>query len=358
MRTYVFIIIFLVACAGIEKAVAQQSSPKIDAWLAAKAPDMGGRLYLLVYKDGNIIYSKGVNKMSDRQKRIENLLAKRRGNQLNGNDFTTGSKIPIASCSKWLSAALVMTFVDEGKLQLSDTVGKYLPVMTQSGKGHITISQCLSHLTGIKTQSLKEDLAAMRQLNSMEEAIARIATLPMEGAPGKTFHYSNAGLQIAGAVIEKISGKDFETLFTERIAGPLEMKNTDFGNKKTPLPAGGAFSTAGDYMHFLEMLLNKGLYKGNRILSEKSIAEMQANRISKEVSITYSPAGGGKLGYGFGEWVGSDGNYISSPGLFGSYPWIDNQKKYCAILFSYNINAKERHENYMNIRKLIEEEIL
>ena len=45
-------------------------------------------------------------------------------------DFTATSRERIVSCSKWLSAALVMTFVDEGKLSLEDTVGKYLPIMT------------------------------------------------------------------------------------------------------------------------------------------------------------------------------------------------------------------------------------
>ena len=61
----------------------------------------------------------------------------------------------IASCSKWLSAALVMTFVDEGKLNLNDTIGKFLPVMTDHQKGNITIWQCLSHLTGYKWRKFK-----------------------------------------------------------------------------------------------------------------------------------------------------------------------------------------------------------
>ena len=78
----------------------------------------------------------------------------------------------------------------------------------------------------------------------MDEAMEKIASEQLEGEPGKTFHYSNVGLQIAGAVIEKISGKSFETLFAERIAKPCDMKNTDFGKGAVALPAGGAFSTA------------------------------------------------------------------------------------------------------------------
>ena len=101
-------------------------------------------------------------------------------------DFTSTTRERIASCSKWLSAALIMTFVDEGKLSLNDSVGKFLPVMTANGKGNIRIWQCLSHTTGIKTGSLKESLDEMKAIQSMDEAIEMIAKQPLEGTPGKT----------------------------------------------------------------------------------------------------------------------------------------------------------------------------
>ena len=105
-------------------------------------------------------------------------------------------------------------------------------MLSQNGKGEITIGQCLSHQTGIKPLSLKDDLQDLKNTNTMDEAMQNIAKLPMEGGPGKVFHYSNVGLQIAGAVIEKLGGKTFQTLFAERIAKPLDMKNTDFGTKQ------------------------------------------------------------------------------------------------------------------------------
>ena len=57
----------------------------------------------------------------------------------------------------------------------------------------------------------------------MQEAIDTIANTPMEGEAGKIFHYGNTGLQVVAAIIEKIGGKDFEILFQERIAKPLQM---------------------------------------------------------------------------------------------------------------------------------------
>ena len=123
---------------------------------------MGGRTILVVYKDGKIIYNKSVNGMNQRQKSLIKYVAKKQGREPEFEPYTLDSRQMIASCSKWLSAALVMTFVDEGKLHLSDTVGTYLPVLSRHGKGNITISECLSHLTGIQAPPLKESLKEMK----------------------------------------------------------------------------------------------------------------------------------------------------------------------------------------------------
>src|SRR5204863_2297488 len=61
-------------------------------------------------------------------------------------DFNSKTVAPVASCSKWLTAALVMMFVDEGKLSLDDKITNWLPIYEKYGKGYITIRHCLSHL--------------------------------------------------------------------------------------------------------------------------------------------------------------------------------------------------------------------
>ena len=322
---------------------------------------MGGRSYFMVYKDGHVVHEHAVNQMTQVQKVVSNMIAQRQGKTADLSDYKSDSRQMIASCSKWLSAALVMTFVDEGKLKLTDTVGKFLPVLSKGGKGKITISQCLSHMTGIKEPPLMQNLADMKGFNSMDDAMAKLATEPIEGDPGKVFHYSNAGLQIAGAVIEKISGKSFEALFAERIAKPLGMANTDFGKGKVALPAGGALSTPNDYLNFLVMILNKGTYNGKRILSENSIAQMQVNRINDDVKIAYSPAEAGNFGYGFGEWMMKDSpsanpnGAVTSPGLFGSFPWVDNKNKYAAFMMTFYLKSGGRNERYRELKKLVDE---
>jgi CubicO group peptidase (beta-lactamase class C family) len=100
-------LLILTALAGFVQA---QDFSKVDAWLEANTRQMGGKAVLMVGKDGKVVYSRAVN------------------DRILGGKYTLQTRVPIASCSKWLSAALVMTFVDEGKLRLGDTVGRYLPV--------------------------------------------------------------------------------------------------------------------------------------------------------------------------------------------------------------------------------------
>lgn len=339
----------------------QNKFPKTNEWLKDNVEELGGKAILVLFKDGKIIFTGSENNLTNRQKMMARVIARRQGKDAAEitRDYNMNTRERIASSSKWLSAALVMTFVDEGKLSLYDSVGKYLPVMTASGKGGIKIWQCLSHLTGIKSASLRESLEEMKNIKSMDEAIEKISLLPMEGEPGKTFHYSNTGLQIAGAVIEKISGKNFETLFAEKIAHPCGMKNTDFGKGNVALPAGGAFSTPTDYMNFLMMILNDGMLNGKKVLSKESIIAMQKN-YANDAKIIYSPAEAGTWGYGFGEWVMEENGRpkgVTSPGLFGSFPWIDNTKKYAGFLFCFNLKSKGRNDRYTELTRVVGEEV-
>ncbi len=349
--------IFLLFCLNSR---AQQSTDRIDQWLQTNLQALGGRAVLTLWKDGKTVYQHAVNELSRRQKTITKIVARRKGKDAGEllEDFDPDTRQRIASCSKWLSAALVMTFVDEGKLSLNDTIGKFLPVMRANGKGRITIRQCLSHLTGIQSGNLKTGIDEMSKVPDMEAAISLIAAMPMEGEPGKVFRYSNAGLQIAAAVLEVISGKDFETLFAQRIAQPCGMTNTDFGKTKVPLAAGGAWSTPNDYIRFLAMILNNGNCNGKTILSPNSIIAMQQH-YTKDATIAYSPAEAGNWGYGLGEWVMEDANgrsdAVSSPGLFGSFPWVDNRRGYAGFLFVFNIKSKNRNERYRSLKQLCDE---
>jgi CubicO group peptidase (beta-lactamase class C family) len=331
----------------------------VDDWMQTNLDAMGGRAVLIVYKDGKVMYSHAENKLRMKQKFAMKFMAKRQGKDASEmtEDFTTTSIQRIASCSKWLSAALVMTFVDEGKLNLEDTIGKYLPVMSQNGKGNIKIKYCLSHLTGIKEPELKESIAEITSAKTMDESMATFSVMPMEGEPGNTFHYSNVGLQICAAIAEKIGGESFESLFEERIAKPCNMANSDYGHVPVALAAGGAWSSAQDYLNFLVMIMHKGMFNGKRVLSEKSVTEMEIDR-TKDAIIAYSPVSQqANWHYGFGEWIAAEKNgqsmVVSSPGLFGSFPWINIEKGYCGFLLNFNLKREGREKLYASLTKIV-----
>ncbi len=311
----------------------------VDKKMEAAKKELGGNAVALIYKDGKIVYTKALG------------------------EFTAKTQAPIASCSKWLTAALVMSFVDQGKLSLDDKVSKYLPIFTKYSKGYITIRQCLSHLTGIESEPIKLlSLLSRKKFNTLEEEVDDFASKKeIESTPGLEFRYSNIGLNIAGRILEVLARRSFDQLMQERITRPLMMRNTSFSSFTAVNPSGGAISTASDYMNFLSMILNKGMFNGKQILSEKAIADMQTAQTTSAM-IKYAPKVAQGYNYGFGEWIQeTDENgkaiVISSPGLFGTYPFIDNCRQYACIFFTKGILGEEKKEVYMDIKRVIDEVI-
>ena len=311
----------------------------VDQLLLDNQKALGKELAVLIYKDGKIIYQKETG------------------------DFTIKTRAPIASCSKWLTAALVMTFVDEGKISLDDPVSKFLTIFETYGKNYITIRQCLSHQTGIADNPrLIAKLLERRKFESLEEEVNSFAKKEIAANPGTTFLYSGMGLNIAGRVLEVVSKKKFDQLVKQRIFSPLNMRNSSFTPENYATnPSGGAASTAADYMNFMSMLLAKGTFGGNRILSEKAILQMQTIQ-TKNINKLYSPKVAEGFEYGLGEWIeqtDSKGNsrVVSCPGLFGTWPYIDLCRNYAAIVFVKNILTVEKKDVYSALKKAIDQQL-
>lgn len=315
-------------------AEGQPQFDRVTRVLESKRQVLGGNVCMLIFKDKHLVFEKNLG------------------------SYTRDTPEMIASCSKWLTAALAATFIDEGRISPKDTIGKYLPVFSRYGKGNITIGQCLSHTTGIESGPITlRTLLERRKIASLNEEMNLFAQKPMAGKPGEVFSYGNTGLNIVGRILEVVANQDFETLFQERIAKPLSMKNTTFTKGKTVNPSGGATSTAADYMHFLQMILQKGEFNGKKIISNKTIELMQISRTVRS-KIIYTPAEASGFEYGWGEWILEKDLYgnstiVSSPGLFGTYPWVDIQRNYAAIVFVRNIHIKNRQKNYQEIRDAV-----
>jgi CubicO group peptidase (beta-lactamase class C family) len=304
--------------------------------------------------------------------------------------FNSKTQAPIASCSKWLTAALVMQFVDEGKLSLDDKVVKYIPEFEKYFKNYITIRECLCHMTGIADDSkFLKRILERRKFSSLEDEVNSFAAREIRATAGTDFWYGNIGLNIAGRVLEVISKKKFEILIKTKLFTPLGMTKTTFAdmNGGPVNPSGGAKSTADDYMKFLVMLLNKGKCNGQQILSEASVNEMMMVQ-DKPEQIKYAPKAAEGFTYALGSWVIEStektdvsmdsppikkGNSpklenvnikketiatsLASPGLFGTWPMIDFCRGYAYIVFVKNLLGEERADAHIGIKKIIDKQI-
>jgi CubicO group peptidase (beta-lactamase class C family) len=312
---------------------------KIQAWV-----DSG------YYKGGNLV-------IGNRQKVLY---------QRSYGNYTAETSTYIASAGKWLAAATLAAVVEEGKLSWDDKVSQWLPEF-KDAKGQATLRQLFSHTANYPDyqpkgkhrddyQSLTESVRHILPLRSNDEVQMGNDELISQQKPKKKpksvtrnsslvirkFQYGGLAMQVAGRMAEVATGKDWETLFQEKMARPLGMTHSHFvpvdsiGGGHSPMLGGGAVSSVEDYAHFLQLFLNKGIYNGKRILSEKSISELQADQV-KDALVTAEGLGdyvkrtrgsSRKDIYGLGLWreeADAKGNpiLISSPSWAGAYPWID-----------------------------------
>jgi CubicO group peptidase (beta-lactamase class C family) len=335
---FITVLSFMLICLA---GKSQYNFSGVDSFLKINQKALGNDIAAIIYKADKIIYQKAL-----------------------GEEFNIKTRAPIASASNWLTAALVMTFVDEGKISLDEKVSNYLPIFETYGKTYITIRQCLSQTTGIADNSKSfGKLLDKKKFESLEEEVNSFVKKEIAANPGTLFFYGNMGANIAGHVLEVITKKSFDALMKQRIFTPLEMKNSSFSPEDNAVnPSLGAESTAADYMNFLSMLLNKGMYKGKQILSEKAIAEMHTIQIKKAAK-KYVPKLAEGYEYGLGAWIeqqDSDGKsvVISSPALSGTYPYIDKCRNYACILFVKKQLGEQKKELYQELKKRIDAQLM
>src|SRR6185369_4702429 len=198
----------------------------------------------------------------------------------------------IASMTKPVTGVAVMMLQDEGKLNVSDPVAKYLPefagLKTPSGKpANLTIRQILTHTSGLGEAAGP----AAQNAKTLADLVPLWLAAPMQYEPGEKWRYTQSGINAAARIVEVVSGMTFDAFLQRRLFDPLGMKHTTFyltpesrpqlvtayaKNRETgsldPVPPrpefgprdrppqgnGGLYSTAPDYARFCQMLLNGG----------------------------------------------------------------------------------------------------
>ncbi|NGY05717.1 serine hydrolase domain-containing protein [Solimonas terrae] len=255
-----------------------------------------------------------------------------------GGDLTSDSVVAIASASKAPSAAVILSLVRDGKIDLDVPVGNYIgnAISWPADKAAITMRMLLNHTSGIPFNSPCMD----DDSTTLSACAQEIADTDLNFTPGTKFGYSGAAYQIAGLVAEQVSGQSWATLVQQRLTTPLDMPSFTYGDTGNPRLAGGALCNAADYLKFTQMILDGGKVGKTRILDSSQIAAMQVNQV-QNLPVFYSPvpSDSGLNGYSFGWWISDDANHpgsagpeLSDPGMFGSTPWLDFDQRYTAII--------------------------
>lgn len=339
----------------------QEGLKRIDAFFADQiATDQMPGAVLAVSKNGKLSIYKPYGYLD-------------KGNQ---KPMTTDAIFNLASMTKVMATVGALTFYEEGKMPLNAPISDWLPqfknmkvgqvdadgnLTTTPAKNPITVQDLMRHTNGLTyggrgatpIHKFYPSGSAVAAINlSTDEFIDKLAAAPLLYEPGTAWDYG-FGIDVLGIIQEKIAGKPLGGVLQERIWNKVGMPNTFFQlNEKDrprlaqPLPVdpisgkpqkvdihtkqikfdcGGscAYSTAGDYLRFGQMLLNGGSIDGKRVLGPQTVAFMTANHLNKDIKNYVSRTEPARVGYGFGLGVAvrTERGLSANNGNVGDYSW-------------------------------------
>lgn len=246
--------------------------------------------------------------------------------------WQASTRVRLASATKWVTAAAILGLVEDGLVGLDDPVSLYLPEFT-GDKAGITLRHCLAMTSGLPGQA-----SCLGNTNTtLAACVSQIAQGPLLAPPGSEFHYGGASFQVAGRVAEVVTGLSFELWFRLRYAQPLGIDGFAYDLTTptlNPRLAGGGRCRVGDYARILLATLEGGALE-LQVLQTVSILEQRLDQ-TQGAAIVGTPQPDDRR-YGLGVWrdeVGANGEVVvySSPGAFGTTPWIDLSRGYGAVL--------------------------
>jgi len=303
----------------------------------------------MVFDEGQVVY-KGAFGLGDRERNV-------------AVDMDTIWRI--YSMTKPVTSVVIMDLQEEGKLKLSDPVSKYIPEIAnmrvakigEDGKPSfeaqarsITLEDLMLHRSGMgygifgpvnAVAAAYEKADLFSPAETLETKIAKLSKLPLMFQPGEAWYYSYS-IDVLGRVAEIIEGKNLGEVMQARIFDPLGMTETGFtvrldqisrlvsnyyvtedgsyalaeDGQKSPFAnpdnkfqsgGGGLVSTLGDYAKFAQMMLEGGIYKGQRVLEEATVELMMQDHMGQDKPYMFPWLGGEtRAGFGYGGSVQID----------------------------------------------------
>ncbi|MHC4879112.1 MAG: serine hydrolase domain-containing protein [Planctomycetota bacterium] len=287
--------------------------------------------------------------------------------------MTTDAIMRFYSMSKAITSAGIMILADEGKLNVDDSVTKFIPsfanlkVDTEDGlvapERMMTVADLLRHTSGFSYGGSRREKANAAHKKAdptnyqitLEEMAERLAGVPTAFHPGEDWIYG-VSIDVLGRIIEVAADQPLDRFLRKRIFKPLDMPDTGFfvpeekhgrfaqvynsdGNGKLTIGdnaagkdftrprtflsgGGGLVSTARDYMRFLMMIQQGGQLGDTRILSPKSVRLMTTNQLPEAVPhIYFGQQRRVGVGFGFGFSVRDKMSDWDPQGRVGEYGW-------------------------------------
>ncbi|MCP2604929.1 serine hydrolase [Candidatus Aminicenantes bacterium AH-873-B07] len=258
-----------------------------------KVPGMA----ISIIKDGKVILSKGYG-FRDIKKKLK---------------VTPKTLFAIGSCTKAFTAVAIGILIDEGKLEWDKPVREYLPFFKlhdSFASERITPRDLLCHRSGLP----RHDLMWYNSSYSREELIKRLRYLKPSQDFRYKWQYQNLMFVVAGYLVGKVAGKNWEEFVQERIFKPLGMENSNFSvedSKKSPDfalpylkkngkiieipfrnidnmgPAGSINSNVEEMAKWIILNLNKGKFNGKQIISESSLNQIHSPQMVIQQPIKY-----------------------------------------------------------------------
>ena len=261
-----------------------------------------------------------------------------RADRERGTANTLATSFNVGSINKMMTAVAVMRLVQDGRLRLTDTVGKYIPeYVNRAIADHVTIHHLLTH-TGGTGDIFGDDWEDYRlTLRTHDDYIKRFSARAPTHAPGARFRYSNFGFVLLGAIIERVTGRSYYDAIAELVYRPAKMTSTssplwsdrvgaigytrwrsdDWSSNVDFLPyrgmsAGGGWSTTRDLVAFGNALVDHVL------LDAEHTRMMTTGKIAIGPGVAY--------GYGIGDMM-IDG--VRCIGHNGGFPGANGELLIC-----------------------------
>lgn len=256
-----------------------------------------------------------------------------------GSTYNRSQTLSVMSLTKAVTAATILTIIQDGLFAngINTTVGSLIPSWNSGARASITLKHILAHTSGIPDNQTNEGAV------STEAYADWLAGSALEYTPGTNYAYRTVAYNVAARMAEIVTGKQWKVLWKERIRDTCGMGTSEYnpgmpyqpdfvGNLDNPLAGYKLYCTQTEYMNFLGMIRDNGVYNGQTILTSDSL------------NLLFSDQTGGLGIWGAGmirnDVVSGLANEPTAESATGSYAWVNRSKGYAAVLFTqYNYES-------------------